>query len=402
MGKLTTKEVSTKSAPGRYGDGNGLYMVVSPAGTKNWVQRVRIDGKRTDRGLGGVGQVSLAEARKAAITNLAALKHGRNPWDNPEPETAEPAVNAIPTFPTAVKAVYEANRENWGDTTAKRWLARMERHASEPLADRDVAGITRRELAAVLSPLRKEHHETARKVRQGMAKVFRWVRANDYRADDPADDALDELVAQVKSTVKHRESLHFSEVSGAINKLRFGYALRTTALAFEFLILTAARTSEVRFMTWEEVDLENALWEIPADRMKAKRSHKVPLSNQAVNILYGLKHLPDPDAEPGSLFATYEATSGYVFLMPNGKTLSENAFLNRCRKDKLGCVPHGFRSSFRDYAKAVYGASWEAAELSLAHSIGTTVSQAYFRTDLIDERRPLMQAWADYLDPLPF
>ena len=242
-------------------------------------------------------------------------------------------------------------------------------------------------------------------VRSGKAwlRFFAGYGQNDYRADDPADDALDELVAQVKSTVKHRESLHFSEVSGAINKLRFGYALRTTALAFEFLILTAARTSEVRFMTWEEVDLENALWEIPADRMKAKRSHKVPLSNQAVNILYGLKHLPDPDAEPGSLFATYEATSGYVFLMPNGKDAIRECVSESLQERQVGFV---FRMAsavaLGDYAKAVYGASWEAAELSLAHSIGTTVSQAYFRTDLIDERRPLMQAWADYLDPLPF
>ena len=181
--------------------------------------------------------------------------------------------------------------------------------------------------------------------------------------------------------------------------MRFGYALRVTALAFEFMVLTAARTSEVRFMTWEEVDLDAALWTIPAERMKASRSHKVPLSAQAVNILRTVKHLPNPDAGPDDIADTIEATSGYVFRMPNGKTLSENAFLNRARKDNIGCVPHGFRSSFRDWAREVYGGQWETIELSLAHTIGTTVSQAYFRTDLLDERRELMQAWSDYLDP---
>ncbi len=397
MGKLTTKEVSTKSAPGRYGDGNGLYMVVSPAGTKNWVQRVRIDGKRTDRGLGGVGQVSLAEARKAAITNLAALKHGRNPWDNPEPETAEPAVNAIPTFGYAVQAVYEANREEWGDNTAKRWLARMVQHC-EALDGREVDGITRRELADILTPLRKEHHETARKVRQGLSKVFRWVRANDYRVDDPADDALGELVSKVKHVTQHRESLPYADVAGALHKVRFGYALRTTALAFEFLVLTAARTGEVRFADWSEIDLDAGVWEIPAERMKGRRPHRVPLSEQSIAILRTVKWQPDPNAADDDIHQLVEA-AGYVFRMPNGKTLSENAFLNRCRKDKLGCVPHGFRSSFRGWAKAVHKARWESIELSLAHTVGTSVMQAYDHDDLLEERRELLQSWSDYVSP---
>ena len=156
---------------------------------------------------------------------------------------------------------------SWGENTAKRWLARMVKHC-DGLEGRPVDAITRRELADVLTPLRREHHETARKVRQGLAKVFRWVRANDYRADDPADDALGELVEAVNHVPQHRESLHYTEVAGALHKVRFGYALRVTALAFEFLVLTAARSSEVRFMTWEEVNLNAAIWEIPAERMK--------------------------------------------------------------------------------------------------------------------------------------
>ena len=203
MGKLTAKMVGQISDPGRYGDGAGLYLIVAPTGTKSWVQRVRIDGKRTDRGLGGIAKVTLSTARKAAEANRTSLKRGHNPFTKTSPAVAivdTPAeAKTIPTFGYAVHAVYEANREEWGDNTAKRWLARMVQHC-EALDGREVDGITRRELADILTPLRKEHHETARKVRQGLSKVFRWVRANDYRVDDPADDALGELVSPRLST----------------------------------------------------------------------------------------------------------------------------------------------------------------------------------------------------------
>ena len=153
---------------------------------------------------------------------------------------------------------------------------------------------------------------------------------------------------------------------------------------------------------WAEVDLENAIWEIPADRMKAKRSHRVPLSIQAMVILRECRYIPDPDADDDSIFQELEVNSGYVFRMPTGKPLSENSLLDRCEKDRIGATPHGFRTSFRGWAKAEYGARFEAIELALAHSIGTSVTQAYDREDLLEERREIMQAWASFLDPLPF
>ena len=402
MTKLTKKQVSDLSKPGRYGDGNGLYLVVSPGGSKNWTQRVRLNGKRTDKGLGGVGKVSLADARKVATANLAAIQQGRDPWGNGRAPVEAPALPpvGIPTFREALSTIHRLNAPEWGEGTAKRWKKRMEIHA-KVLLDREVDVITRRDLAALLTPLRRDKYETSRKVRQGLAKVFRWARANDYRIDDPADDALGELVEKVQHTPKHRPALHYSEVAAALGKVRFGYAMRVTAEAFEFLVLTAARTTEVRFMTWDEVDLDAAVWEIPAERMKARRSHKVPLSAQAKAVLQSVRHIPDPAASPDDLFPYLEAV-GLVFHMPNGKPLSENAFLNRARKDDLGCVPHGFRSSFRDWARESYGGTWEAIELSLAHAVGSSVVAAYFRTDLLDERRSMMQAWANYLLPLPF
>ena len=402
MGKLTTKMVTQLSEPGRYGDGNGLYLVVSPAGSKSWIQRVQIGGKRTDRGLGGVAKVSLGQARKIATANLAAIQNGKNPFEAGHAPAPVKETPAIPTFADAARAVYALNLEEWGAATAKRWLRRLEIHTFPTLGNRDVAEITRTDLADLLTPLRTENHETARKVRQALAKVFRWARAHDYRIDDPADDALGELVKKVKHVPEHHRTLPYCEVGAAIRKVQFGYALRVTGLAFEFLILTAARTSEIRGMVWAEVDLENAVWEIPADRMKAKRSHRGPLSNQAMVILRQVRHIPDPDAADDSIFQLVEVTDGHVFRMPTGKPLSENSLLDRCEKDRIGATPHGFRTSFRGWAKAEYGARFEAIELALAHSIGTSVTQAYDREDLLEERREIMQAWASFLDPLPF
>ena len=155
-------------------------------------------------------------------------------------------------------------------------------------------------------------------------------------------------------------------------------------------------------MLWAEVDMENAVWEIPAERMKGRRSHRVPLSDQAMTILRQVRWIPDPDADDDTIFNLLEVSDGHVFRMPTGKPLSENALLDRCEKDNIGATPHGFRTSFRDWAKAEYGARFEAIELALAHTIGTSVTQAYDRDDLLAERAAMMQAWSDYLAPAPF
>ena len=402
MGKLTAKMVTQISEPGRYGDGAGLYLVVTPTGTKSWIQRIQVGGKRTDKGLGGVAKVSLSNARKTVTANLAAIHNGKNPFEAGHVPAPVKETPAIPTFADAARAVYVLNRDEWGHATAKRWLRRLEIHAFPTLADRDVAEITRADLADLLTPLRGENHETARKIRQALAKVFRWARAHDYRIDDPADDALGELVRKVKHVPEHHRALPYCEVGTAIRKVQFGYARRVTALAFEFLVLTAARTSEVRGMVWSEVDLDNAVWEIPAARMKARKGHRVPLSDQAMAILRQVRYIPDPDAADDSIFQLVEVTDGHVFRMPTGKPLSENALLDRCEKDNIGATPHGMRTSFRGWAKAEYGARFEAIELCLAHAVGTSVTQAYDREDLLPERALLMQAWADYLTPAPF
>ena len=407
MGKLTAKMVTQISEPGRYGDGNGLYLVVSPAGSKSWIQRVQIGGKRTDRGLGGVDKVSLSSARKIAAANLGAIQNGKNPFEAGHVPAPVKETPAVPTFAVAAQAVYDLNVGEWSEGVGKRWLSRLlggKKGAGHCKAIKDlpIDEFTYNDIAELLNPLRAENHETARKVRQALTMVFDWAKVKGYRVDNPADSALNSILRKVKHQPEHHQALPYCEVGAAIRKVQFGYALRVTGLAFEFLILTAARTSEIRGMVWAEVDLENAIWEIPADRMKAKRSHRVPLSTQAMVILRQCRYIPDPDAADDSIFQEVEVTDGHVFRMPTGKPLSENSLLDRCEKDRIGATPHGFRTSFRGWAKAEYGARFEAIELALAHSIGTSVTQAYDREDLLEERREIMQEWASFLDPLPF
>ena len=411
MGNLTKQQVADLSKPGRYGDGHGLYLVIAPTGTKNWVQRIRVDGKRTDKGLGGLGKVSLGHARKIATANLAAIQQGRNPWAKGSTfSVVQPTPSTIPTFRQSAEQVHtllpfksDKAKRNWWQTLERHVIGKPGETQPYHIGNVPVDELTRSRLIAVLEAVWFERAETGRKVRQRVRRVLDWCVEREYIGANPERGitALT-LPARPKADVEHRPSLHYSEVAGALHKVRFGYALRVTALAFEFMVMTAARTSEVRCMTWEEVDLDARVWEIPAERMKASRSHKVPLSIQALTLLRSVRFLPNPDADDESLYPSTEVTSGYIFRMPNGKILSENAFLNRARKDNLGCVPHGFRSSFRDWARECYGGTWEAIELSLAHAVGTSVSQAYFRTDLMGERAPMMQAWSDFLDPLPF
>ncbi len=402
-GKLTTQGVRAIDKPGRYLDGAGLYLLVSPGGSKSWVQRVRIGGNRTDKGLGGFPRVSLSEARKAAAANKAAVKAGLNPWEKaaePIPVPAPAAPATMPTFAEALETVYHLNVPDWGEQTAKRWRARVQRHACPAVGDMRIDEITRADLAGILSPLRATQWETARKLRQALGRIFRWARAHDYIIADPADDALMELVARVPHAPVHRESLPYAEVPAAIRRLQRGYGGRATVLAFEFLIYTAARTGEVRGARWEEFDLEAGVWTIPASRMKGRREHRIPLSWRAASIIrqmwpYEERAEDDPD---GVWDRLVDNPQGLVFRHPNGKHLSENAFLNRCRKDGLHCTPHGFRTSFRDWAKAEARARFEAIELCLAHAVGSSVTQAYDRDDLLDERRELMDAWAQYVE----
>ena len=390
MVSLTVEKARRLTEPGRYGDGGGLYLNIAKGGSKSWVQRLYVEGKRLDKGLGGFPKVSLTDARKMATSNRAAVAEGRNPWADGQPKAAA-GVQQIPTFRAATFKAHERKAHLWRNAkhTAS-WIQTLERHAFPIIGDMRMDEITRADVLAVLDPIWREIPENARRVRQRMRSVFSWAMSWGYTDVNPAGEVIDAALDPMPRLVNGNfPALPYEQVPEAIRKIQDSESWAATKLAFEFLILTAARSGEVRGATWDEIDLDADLWTVPSERMKMGREHRQPLSIQAVVLLRGARE-------------RLGGGSRLVFPSPGGNMLSDNALSLRARKDAIGCVPHGFRSSFRDWAAECSGASRDAIELSLAHDVGNAVERAYFRTDLLEKRRPLMQSWADYLDPLPF
>ena len=393
MGNLTAAQLGKINKAGRYGDGAGLYLVVSPgtgAGrSRYWIQRIRLDGKRTDKGLGSLTDVSLTEARKKAAANRDALQQGRNPWSEGEKERAGrlEQLKVIPTFRDATYKVHEANALRWrnGKHTIS-WLQTLERHA-KLILDMPLDEITQAHVLTVLEPIWSTKPETARRVRQRMRTVFKWAVSWSYIPFNPAGEVIDGALVPMPKVQEHLKALPYQEVPAAIKKIQVSEAWAATKLAFEFMILTAARGGEVRYATWAEIDGDT--WTRPAHKMKGNKPHRVPLSIQARVLL-------------GTAKEKLGTESGLLFPSPDGNPLSENALPMRAKKCGIQAVPHGFRSSFRDWAQERSSGSHAAIEISLAHDYGSAVERAYFRSDLLDQRRELNQEWCNFLDPLPF
>ena len=406
MASLTAAKVRELSKPGRYGDGGGLYLSIAKAGSKSWVMRLRVDGKRTDKGLGGYPSVSLSAARKIADTYRVAVSEGRNPWDKAERGRMEraAALDHIPTFADAARKLHKdkvAAGEISSDKHARNWIQMLERHLFPVFGDTPVNEITQPEVKDLLERLGPQITETARRLRFRMREIFDDCIESKYITDNPAGEGIR---GSVKRWSRHRKVTHFKalpyqQVPGVIDKILYSQGMRETRLAFAFLILTAARSGEVRGARWEEIDLDAQVWSIPAERMKADRPHTIPLSIEAEQLLRDAREAASkrmkrhPDYNP----------NGLIFAHPSGKPLSDNALGLKARKDGLGCTPHGFRSSFKGWATAQGDWAWETIELCLAHRVGNSVAQAYFRDELLEQRRPLMQAWGEYAwDISPF
>ena len=410
MASLTAAKVRELSKSGRYGDGGGLYLSIAKAGSKSWVMRLRVDGKRTDKGLGGYPTVSLTAARKVADTYRVAVSEGRNPWSDDERDRMERAqdLDRIPTFADAARKLHKdkvAAGEISSDKHARNWIQMLERHLFPVFGDTPVNEITQPEVKDLLERLGPQITETARRLRFRMREIFDDCIESEYITDNPAGDGIR---GSVKRWSRHRKVTHFKalpydQMPGVVDRILDSQGMRETRLALAFVVLTAARSGEVRGARWDEI--ENGVWTIPAERMKADRPHAVPLSIQASVVLQDAraaagKRQKSEKRRPGydpSLETDYAPKEGLIFPHPSGQPLSENALSLRTRKDKLGCTPHGFRSSFKGWATADGRWSWEAIELCLAHRVGNSVAQAYFRDDLLEQRRAVMQEWADYV-----
>ena len=277
------------------------------------------------------------------------------------------------------------HRTGWkdGGRSEKLWRATLRDHAMPRLGRRPVDRIHTSDVMAVLLPIWNEKRATARQVRHRIGAVMCWAVAQGYREDNPAGDAIGAALPRNEVRPQHHRALPYGEVAGAIATVRESGAYPATVLAFEFLVLTACRGSEVRGSRWDEIDIEAREWRIPAERMKTGREHRVPLSDRALAVLEEAQALADG--------------SGLVFPSPRGRRLSDATITKMVRDLGIGAVPHGFRSSFRDWAAERTDAPREVCELALAHVNRDRAAAVYRRSDLFERRRELIKPWAAFL-----
>ena len=380
--RLSATFVRAVTHPGRYGDGrggHGLSLLVKPAShggfSKSWAQRLRIGDRLISLGLGSYPVTTLAKARSKALENARAAVEG-----------ADPRVkkSVVPKFAEAAKVVIDIHRATWKDAgrTAQIWTSSLDTHAMPLLGRKRVSEITTADVLAVLMQIWHDKPETARRVKHRIGAVMRWAVAQGFRDDNPAGDAITGALPRPGAVRRHQRALHHSKVKGAIEHVKGSDAWPASKLCFEFLTLTATRSGEARGARWDEIDLDRRVWIVPSERMKSTAEHRVPLSDRAISIL----------REAADLFDG----SGLVFPSVTGKTLSDSTLSKLLRELGVGAVPHGFRSSFRDWC-ADSGQPREIAEAALAHTV-RGIEGAYFRSDLFERRRQVMDDWADYIN----
>jgi integrase len=378
--RLTAATVRSLTEPGLYGDGNGLYLKVDTSGAKRWVQRLVIQKIRRDMGLGSAALVSLAQARDRALENRRQARAGEDPI------AAQKAAKSVLTFKEAAEKVHALNKPTWRNGKhGAQWLSTLDNAAFPFFGSKRIDLVTSNDVMAALSPVWNERPETARRIKQRIGTVMKWAVAQGWRKDNPADAVGQGLPKHDRSKVKHRQALPYGDVADAIHKVQASKASAAAKLAFEFLVLTAARSGEVRGAEWSEFDLEKAEWIIPASRMKAKKAHRVPLPARCMEILADAKALKRDN-------------SGLVFpSLTTGKALSDMTLSKLMKELDIPAVPHGFRSSFRDWAGETTHHPREVIEFALAHVIKDKAEAAYARSNLFAKRRALMEDWASYL-----
>ena len=375
--KLTAAAVKThvKNPPDTgaktYGDGrggHGLTLCVTAAGNAYWYQRLQVDGRPRNIGLGPCSLVTLSEARDAALKNHQAAYRG------------EPVATKREAMPTVRGVLAEcAQARNASET----WTRPVLIHASDIL-DRRVNTITTADAMAVLKPVWNTKRDTAKKVKQRLSAAMRWAVAQGHRTDDPFGQVIDAALPKNGYRQTHHKALPHDQVADALRNVRASDRVWIgTRLAFEFLVLTACRSGEVRGARWSEMDLSRATWTIPGDRMKMGRPHRVPLSSACLRVLSAAKALGTKRTD-------------LVFPSRQRKTLSDSTVSKLLRERGVEAVPHGFRSSFRDWCSES-GVSREVSEFALAHVEGNAVVAAYLRSDLLEQRRQVMESWGHYV-----
>ena len=365
--------------PGRYADGNGLFLFVDVSGAKRWVLRTVVQGKRCDIGLGGLKLVSLAEAREKAAEYRKLARLGGDPLAQRRKERM-----AVPTFAEAAHLVHAEHSVSWKNAKhAQQWINTLSEYVFSAFGERRVDQIDTPDVLRVLSPIWLTKPETARRVRQRIRTVLYWAKAAGYRSGENPVDGVAKGLPRQPDPDDHHTALPYLRIPEFLEKLRESDAGEPARLAFEFLILTATRTAEVLGAGWSEIDTEDRMWTIPRERMKGNREHRVPLSERCLAIVDRAREL----------------TGGEGFVFPGrsrAKPLSNMVFLMILRRLGLEVTAHGFRSSFRDWCSERTNFPREVCEMALAHAVRDKTEAAYRRGDLLEKRRDLMASWAAF------
>jgi len=393
--ELSAAEVRRLTDQGRYPVGGvaGLQLLVSATGARSWVLRTKVGDKRRDIGLGGFPDVTLAGARDKARELRERIVAGIDPVA--ERKAARDAIRASQakslTFKEAAHRCHDARKDEFSNPKHRQdWINSLERHAFDMIGDLPVDAIELPHVLKVLEPIWKTKTETATRVRQRLESVLSWATVSTHRTgENPARwaDNLSELLPTPSKIrkVKHHKALPWQSVPEFMVDLRHREGMGARAL--EFIILTAARSGEVRFATWDEIDLSEKVWTVPAERMKARKDHRVPLSDDVMDLLARVPRMEG---------------SNLLFTAPRGNALSDMSISAVCKRMEVDATPHGFRSSFKDWARNCTAYADEVSELALAHVNSDATRAAYARDELLEQRAKLMRDWAKYLSkPAP-
>lgn len=354
-----------------------MFLNVRPGGAKKWLQRYTFNGRRREIGLGSAKLVSVATARKNAHQNLVLVSEGIDPIEDNKQD------KVIPKFEEAARTVYEANRPTWRNAKhAAQFITTLETYAFPVIGNMPVKDISSTHILQILSPIWVTKPETAKRVRQRLSTVLKWCVAKQWRVDDPANIAIAQALPRQPKKVIHRKSISYNNVADFLDVVSKSSAGLSTKLGIEFLILTATRSGEVRNACWAEV--EGSLWTIPAERMKAGVAHRIPLPSRCMEIL--------------DLAKEVSQGSGFIFegTKPN-MPLSENTFNKLMKELEFDVHAHGFRTSFRTWTQEKTNYPREIAETALAHALKDKAEAAYARSDLLEKRTEMMEAWAKFL-----
>ena len=370
---LTDKKIEKLSKPGLYRADKGLYLRIRPTGCKSWIQRITIDSKRTDLGLGAWPEIAVDDARIAALENRR---------DNLKGEMVKPV------FKAAASDWLERNAGKWKRTTTAGYIENgFERYAYPVIGSMKIDRIKVPHIEDVLLPIFKDGKPAAAKdLRRRMSAVFELAEARQYITMNPCGKALDAVLPATNGHKKQR-AMDYRAISDAYVKIRDCESAWAARYCLEFVIFTATRSDEARGALWSEIDMDAATWVIPAGRMKAKREHVIPLSDAALAVLDKARLIGDG--------------SDLVFPAPRFKGRKLNSVAMLTVLDRAGCrdltTVHGFRSSFRTWASECTGFDFAVMEKSLAHGVGSQTERSYDRSKLADRRRLLMSQWADYV-----